>query len=148
MSENLNVANDGTTIDHKLIPCIESTLSDKSDCGYVEGINSDECVNRSLDISQHIENCKEFNSIVLTDENNANNKELVVNVIENQTGHDLSDADIETALDQINIDATCSIDSEPSISNVPNKLVETNDAIEVVIDQADQIIGEGMTGKW
>jgi len=65
-----------------------------------------------------------------------------------QIGHDLSDADIETALDQINIDATCSVDSESSISNVPNKLVETNDAIEVVIEQTDQIIGEGVTGKW
>jgi len=147
MSDNLNVA-DGATIDHELIPCVESINSNKTDFIYTEVMNSDDCINSSMDISQRIENCEQFNSIVLTDTNNINNKELVVNVVEEQTDHNLRDVDIENALDQINIEATCSMDNEPAISDVQNKLmVANNNTIEIVIDQADQITGEDMTGK-
>lgn len=144
MSENLIVADEATAIDHESIPCIESTHSDKIDNGYVEEINSDDCVNSLIDIGERIENCEEFNSVVLMDKNVMNDKESSINV-EKQNDHGL--IDIENALDQINIDATCSVRDECAISVVQDDIVLTNNTIEVVNDQTDQITCDDMTGK-
>lgn len=161
MSENYDVVNE-STVDHELIPCVESLDSihcDKTDHDYVEGINLDSYINSSIDIGEPIENCEDINCIVLTEKNSIdtinssiktiNNKEIEIEDIEKQTDDKLMNIDNENPLDQINIDATDNMDTElsMSVSDDQNNIMDSNSVIENTNGESDQVNNEELTGK-
>lgn len=164
MSENYNVVNE-STVDHELIPCVESLDSihcEKTDPDYEEGINLDSYINSSIDIGEPMANCEDINCIVLTEKNSSStiidNKELEIENVEKQTDDKLMNIDNddklmnvnnENTLDQLNIDATGSMDTELpiSVSDDQNKVVNSNNIIENTIDENHQVTDENMTGK-
>lgn len=161
MSENYNVVNE-STVDHELIPCVESLDSihcDKTDHDYVEGINLDSYINSSIDIGEPIENCEDINCIVLTEKSSIDtinsslktidNNELEIDDINKQTDDKLMNIDNENTLDQTNIDATGCMDTElsTSLSDDQNKVMESNIVIENTYGESDQVTNEELTGK-
>lgn len=161
MSENYNVVNE-STVDHELIPCVESLDSihcDKTDHDYVEGINLDSYINSSIDIGEPIENCEDINCIVLTEKSSLDtinsslktidNNELEIEDMEKQTNDKLMNIGNEKTLDQTNLDATGCMDTEltMSVSDDQNKVMDSSCVIENTYGKSDQVINEELNGK-
>lgn len=161
MSENYNVVNE-STVDHELIPCVESLDSihcDKTDHDYVEGINLDSYINSSIDIGEPIENCEDINCIVLTEKSSIDtinsslktidNNESEIEDIEKQADDKLMNIDNENTLDQTNLDATGCMDTDLSLSasDDQNKATDSNCVFEISNGESDQVINEELTGK-
>lgn len=129
MSENVNVANEAAEDDS--IPCAESLQSIHS-IGS-NNIEEDICKNSLIDVSEPIESCTE---------NDLSDKEIKIKDLEKQIDDKISDVFSENKPEQMDIYAIGSIDNELAVivSDVQNKVVDTNNAIEGTID-------DGTTGK-
>jgi len=156
MADELNAeaASSATTSENNelMIPFVESPElihTDKTDQEHVENVTSNNCAIIAQDINEPIGSNEEINSLIMNTEHESN-IDLEKNVEKIQSNEKLLSVDNQNKLNQINTDETECLKNDKlaiSLPNVENKIMESIDRIEINIDQADQIVVKGISGK-
>lgn len=138
MSENVNVSDDATA--DESVPCAESHESIQSDVtnNVEDNIN---CKNILVaDVGEPIKNCEE---------NNVDDKEIEIKNVEKPTDDKIIDVNSAYKLEQMDKNVIGSIHDalDVVVSDVQNKILDTNDVIEGIIDDTTQIVDKDIMGK-
>jgi len=156
MADELNVeaVSSATTSENNelIIPLDESVEpihKDKTDQEHVEDVTPINCEIVAVDINEPIiiGSSEEITSLIMTPEHDINNEDLETKVEEKHT--DEKPLDSKNKLDQIDTGVTECLDADVpamSVPNIENKIMESISNIEIIIDQADQIVEKVITG--
>ncbi|XP_022182144.1 zinc finger MYM-type protein 3 [Myzus persicae] len=127
---------------------LEPIPEDKADQKHVEDVIPNNCEIVTADINEPIilGSSEEINSLIMTTEHEISNEDLGIKVEEKRTNEKVLDS--ENKLDQIDTGVTECLDNDEPVMpvlNVENKIMESISKIEIILDQADQIVDKDIT---